>query len=218
MHYNLISNFFSFSSIAGMAADSWQAFVDRFMVLREADMQEKDCIREKILKLIDIYYDALDAVKTGKKVSFLSTSHFPQWLFLSFELWLLGCFRRRSELYDRPWVSSSSVQWVNQSITANWNERLRSVWAEGVLPYVLPKENSNISLLILSCNSSNFYPLILWKKVKIPPGLRADKYPHYMERGESSEFQSTSILGQIYDTVVEFQSFRIGMNSSLMLQ
>lgn len=61
-----------------MAADSWQAFVDRFMVLREADMQEKDCIREKILMLIEIYYDAIDAVKTGKKVSFLSTSHFPQ--------------------------------------------------------------------------------------------------------------------------------------------
>ncbi|GAA0175016.1 RNA metabolism protein [Lithospermum erythrorhizon] len=57
------------SSISmGVAADSWLAHMDWFLMLGDADVEQKKYLRQKILKLIDIYYDALDAPKSGKKV------------------------------------------------------------------------------------------------------------------------------------------------------
>lgn len=60
----------SFSLNMAVAADSWQAFMDRLLVLGDEDANEIDGLRQKMLKLVDIYYDALDAPKSGKKVSF----------------------------------------------------------------------------------------------------------------------------------------------------
>ncbi|KAK1397076.1 RNA-dependent RNA polymerase [Heracleum sosnowskyi] len=51
----------------GVAADSWMAFTDRFLTLDD-NSSEKINLKRKMLKLIDIYYDALDAPKTGKEV------------------------------------------------------------------------------------------------------------------------------------------------------
>ena len=53
-----------------VAADSWLAFMDCLLVLRDENAGDTDGLRQKILKLVDIYYDALDAPKSGKKVSF----------------------------------------------------------------------------------------------------------------------------------------------------
>ncbi|KAK4351547.1 hypothetical protein RND71_030860 [Anisodus tanguticus] len=39
------------------------------------------------------------------------------------------------------------------------------------------------------------------KKVSIPHDLKANKFPHYMEKGNAFSYHSTSILGQIYDHV-----------------
>lgn len=50
------------------AADSWLAFMDRLLVLGDENASERDVLRRKMLKLVDIYYDALDAPKSGKKV------------------------------------------------------------------------------------------------------------------------------------------------------
>ncbi|XP_076912882.1 putative RNA-dependent RNA polymerase 5 [Bidens hawaiensis] len=55
------------SSAAGTAAHSWMAFMDRYLILQDGD-NEKDAIKNKMLHLIDLYYDALDAAKSGKKV------------------------------------------------------------------------------------------------------------------------------------------------------
>ncbi|XP_076939007.1 putative RNA-dependent RNA polymerase 4 [Bidens hawaiensis] len=43
------------------------AFMDRYLIL-QADDDEKEAIKNKMLHLIDLYYDALDAAKSGKKV------------------------------------------------------------------------------------------------------------------------------------------------------
>ncbi|XP_011093632.1 probable RNA-dependent RNA polymerase 5 isoform X1 [Sesamum indicum] len=51
------------------AADSWLAFMDRLLTLGDDRTFEKDCLREKMIHLIDIYYDALDAPKSGKRVN-----------------------------------------------------------------------------------------------------------------------------------------------------
>ena len=53
-----------------VAAHSWLAFMDRLLVLRDENAGDTDGLRQQILKLVDIYYDALDAPKSGKKVSF----------------------------------------------------------------------------------------------------------------------------------------------------
>ncbi|XP_060180077.1 probable RNA-dependent RNA polymerase 3 isoform X2 [Lycium barbarum] len=87
-----------------VAADSWLAFMDRLLMLRGDDVDEMHSLKGKMLHLIDIYYDALDAPKSGKKVS-------------------------------------------------------------------------------------------------IPRDLKANKFPHYMEKGNPFSYHSTSILGQIYDHV-----------------
>lgn len=51
------------------AADSWLALMDRLLVLGDNCVSEMESIMMKMLQLIDLYYDALDAPKSGKKVS-----------------------------------------------------------------------------------------------------------------------------------------------------
>ncbi|PIN13666.1 RNA-directed RNA polymerase QDE-1 [Handroanthus impetiginosus] len=86
------------------AANSWLAFMDRLLTLGDHRASEKNCLRKKIIQLIDIYYDAIDAPKSGKRV------HFPN-------------------------------------------------------------------------------------------NLKAEMYPHHMERGPEYSYHSSSILGQIYDII-----------------
>ncbi|KAH6827519.1 hypothetical protein C2S53_007864 [Perilla frutescens var. hirtella] len=52
----------------GIAADSWLAYMDRLLSLGDDRAIEKNSLNQKMVKLIDIYYDALDAPKSGKKV------------------------------------------------------------------------------------------------------------------------------------------------------
>lgn len=54
-----------------MAADCWLMYMDRLLTLGAECAEQKQVLREKILELIDIYYDALDASKSGLKVSYL---------------------------------------------------------------------------------------------------------------------------------------------------
>lgn len=58
----------------GKAADSWLVYMDRMLTLGDDCADEKATLRQKIDQLIDIYYDALDAPKKGKKVGFLNIS------------------------------------------------------------------------------------------------------------------------------------------------
>ncbi|XP_031107582.1 probable RNA-dependent RNA polymerase 5 isoform X3 [Ipomoea triloba] len=51
------------------AADSWLALMDRLLVLGDNCESEMEAIMVKMLELIDLYYDALDAPKSGKKVN-----------------------------------------------------------------------------------------------------------------------------------------------------
>ncbi|OVA20232.1 RNA-dependent RNA polymerase [Macleaya cordata] len=70
-------------ALTGTAADCWMAFMDRLLTLGDDCAKEKECMKEKMLQLIDIYYDALDAPKTGKKVEIpnnLRVNKFPHFL------------------------------------------------------------------------------------------------------------------------------------------
>lgn len=42
--------------------------MDQYLSLGENDVHNKHVINEKLLKLVDLYYDALDAPKSGKTV------------------------------------------------------------------------------------------------------------------------------------------------------
>ncbi|KAL6585997.1 hypothetical protein OROMI_002642 [Orobanche minor] len=91
------------------AAESWLTFMDRLLTLGDDCTTEKSYLKGKMIHLVDIYYDALDAPKSGKKV-------------------------------------------------------------------------------------------------KVPEELKAEKSPHYMERSPELTFHSSSVLGQIYDTVVAYEN------------
>ncbi|KAK1313450.1 putative RNA-dependent RNA polymerase 4 [Acorus calamus] len=65
------------------AADSWLAYMDRLLTLSDECVEEKECLREKMLQLVDIYYDAVDAPKSGLKVEVpneLKTERFPHFM------------------------------------------------------------------------------------------------------------------------------------------
>ncbi|XP_027065193.2 probable RNA-dependent RNA polymerase 5 isoform X1 [Coffea arabica] len=84
-----------------VAADSWLAFIDRLLILGDDNAKEKDALKENMLKLIDIYYDALDAPKRGTKVIVpeeLKAERFPHYMGKD------GSYRSTSvlgDIYDR---------------------------------------------------------------------------------------------------------------------
>ncbi|KAK4753975.1 hypothetical protein SAY87_002079 [Trapa incisa] len=53
------------SYAVSMAADSWQALMDRLLMIGDDLPQEKYLIEQNLLRLVDIYYDALDQLKKG---------------------------------------------------------------------------------------------------------------------------------------------------------
>ncbi|KAK1421861.1 hypothetical protein QVD17_24543 [Tagetes erecta] len=68
--FRLLFSMKTHSSAAATAADSWMAFMDRYLTLQDdgGDDDEKHAIQTKMLHLVDLYYDALNAPKSGKKV------------------------------------------------------------------------------------------------------------------------------------------------------
>ena len=66
-----------------MAADSWLAIMDRFLTLGDESAKQKHEMNKNMLKLTDIYYDALDAPKKGAKVDLppdLQVGTFPHYM------------------------------------------------------------------------------------------------------------------------------------------
>ncbi|TYH60945.1 hypothetical protein ES332_D07G014600v1 [Gossypium tomentosum] len=64
-----------------VAADNWSAIMDRFLTVEDSKSSEKT--KENLKKLIDLYYEALDASKTGKKVKVpeeLRVALFPHYM------------------------------------------------------------------------------------------------------------------------------------------
>lgn len=53
----------------GTAANCWLTLMDRLLT-PGVSQSEKDSVKTKMLELVDIYYWALDAPKTGDKVIF----------------------------------------------------------------------------------------------------------------------------------------------------
>ncbi|XP_019052370.1 PREDICTED: probable RNA-dependent RNA polymerase 3 isoform X1 [Nelumbo nucifera] len=71
------------SKALGIAADSWLAFMDRLLTLGDECSSEKECLKKKMLQLVDTYYDALDAPKNGIKVEVpkcLQAEKFPHFM------------------------------------------------------------------------------------------------------------------------------------------
>ncbi|CAI0543502.1 unnamed protein product [Linum tenue] len=76
---------FNASSTAGMAAESWLAMMDRLLIAEfDGTIDVNKCaLKKNILSVIDIYYDALDAPKSGAKVELppkLKMDRFPHYM------------------------------------------------------------------------------------------------------------------------------------------
>ncbi|CAN6456713.1 unnamed protein product [Victoria cruziana] len=78
-----LANRFHPSNTISMAADSWLVYMDRLLTLGDDCEGERRCLAEKMLRLTNIFYDALDAQKTGKKVEVtkdLKADQYPHYL------------------------------------------------------------------------------------------------------------------------------------------
>ncbi|XVE54202.1 hypothetical protein DITRI_Ditri03aG0061400 [Diplodiscus trichospermus] len=65
------------------AADNWMAIMDRLLTLEDGNSTEKALVKKNLLRLVDLYYEALDAPKKGKKVEVpedLRVSVFPHYM------------------------------------------------------------------------------------------------------------------------------------------
>ncbi|MCO5612149.1 hypothetical protein L7F22_066411 [Adiantum nelumboides] len=63
--------FFEPSFVKGQAANTWLALMDKYVSFCNVGCSDKS-LMQKCLRLVDIYYEALDAEKTGKKVKSLT--------------------------------------------------------------------------------------------------------------------------------------------------
>ncbi|KAF7813875.1 putative RNA-dependent RNA polymerase 5 [Senna tora] len=155
-----LKNRFQPSYTVGVAAESWKALMDRMLTLRDdcpKEMEEKERVKENILKLIDIYYEALDAPKSGGKKKPLVRSR------------------------KQAGVHSGFMHLQQQSIPTGVEER-----------------KTIVSLFLRNRDRRR------GRKIEVPKELKAEIYPHYMEKENS--YTSTSILGLIYDEVETYQS------------
>ncbi|XP_058206703.1 probable RNA-dependent RNA polymerase 5 isoform X2 [Rhododendron vialii] len=74
---------FQQSNSMGVAADSWTAFMDRLLILGDSCAEETERMKVTMHQLVDTYYDALDAPKSGKKVVIpdeLKAEKFPHYM------------------------------------------------------------------------------------------------------------------------------------------
>ncbi|KAJ7973795.1 RNA-dependent RNA polymerase [Quillaja saponaria] len=79
-----LSTRFQPSYAVAEAAGSWVALMDRLLTPKNVSMEEQERGKKKLFKLIDIYYEALDAPKKGgKKVDVpkeLKVDMFPHYM------------------------------------------------------------------------------------------------------------------------------------------
>ncbi|CAL2274878.1 unnamed protein product [Prunus armeniaca] len=65
------------------ASDSWLAKMDRLLILGDSSNSEKARVKANMLRLVDLYYEALDAPKKGGKVVIpeeLKSNQFPHYM------------------------------------------------------------------------------------------------------------------------------------------
>ncbi|XWS26784.1 hypothetical protein CRYUN_Cryun26dG0059900 [Craigia yunnanensis] len=65
------------------AADNWLAIMDRLLTLEDSNSTEKVLVKKNLLCLINLYYEALDAPKSGKKIEIpedLRVAVFPHYM------------------------------------------------------------------------------------------------------------------------------------------
>ncbi|XP_022732295.1 probable RNA-dependent RNA polymerase 3 isoform X2 [Durio zibethinus] len=71
------------SYATSLAANNWLAIMDQFLTLEDSNSCEKALLKKNLLRLIDLYYEALDAPKTGKEIEVpedLRVAGFPHYM------------------------------------------------------------------------------------------------------------------------------------------
>lgn len=68
----------------------------------------------------------------------------------------------------------------------------------------------NLKQFINILKSTKIFPT--FKQIEVPEGLKAELFPHFMEKEEKISYRSTSILGKIYDTVKAYEDRDLSSN------
>ncbi|KAI3991017.1 hypothetical protein MKX01_026201 [Papaver californicum] len=168
------------SNCIGLAANSWLGLMDRLLIMGEENTKEKKNLKGKILQLSEIYYDALDAAKTGKKVKFLFCSQqvsVPKNLRAEKSPHFL---RKNDSDTDYSVYHSTSVLGLIYDTVESYEESSK---LQGLEVRKLPSFDGEIPR---SC-------LVLWKE-------RYDKYQGEMSRAmQESEY----VKGKLADAVIQ---------------
>lgn len=70
----------------------------------------------------------------------------------------------------------------------------------------------NINLLIDIYYDALDAPKKGGRRIEVPEGLKAELFPHFMEKNEKKTYRSTSILGKIYDKVKAYEDMDLSSN------
>ncbi|EOY15730.1 RNA-dependent RNA polymerase family protein, putative isoform 1 [Theobroma cacao] len=73
----------AFSNAMAIASDNCMAVMDRLLTLEDSNSPEEFLLKKNLQRLIDLYYESLDAPKTGKKIEVpreLRADAFPHYL------------------------------------------------------------------------------------------------------------------------------------------
>lgn len=138
---------FAPSNAISVAAESWLVFMDRLLTPKVTNVEECEGLKQKMQKLTNIHYEALDAPKTGKKVEVpkdLQPEKKPHFLCKNPEDICLDKFYMSAsvlgEIYDKASsydaVESYEIWTIPCFQDANVGE-LRTVWREHYVQYKL---------------------------------------------------------------------------------
>ena len=58
--------------------------------------------------------------------------------------------------------------------------------------------------------STRLFPTL--QQIEVPEALKAELFPHFMEKHEKKTYRSTSILGKIYDKVKAYEDMDLSSN------
>jgi hypothetical protein len=58
--------------------------------------------------------------------------------------------------------------------------------------------------------STRLFPTL--EQIEVPEALKAELFPHFMEKNEKKTYRSTSILGKIYDKVKAYEDMDLSSN------
>ncbi|KAK4391719.1 putative RNA-dependent RNA polymerase 5 [Sesamum angolense] len=175
------------------AADSWLTFMDRLLTLGDDRASEKHSLKKKIIQLIDIYYDALDAPKSGKKLPLETVTLLSKQLMEKFngcpKLYRLQAFKNEAVPGKGKYSLNGNQQFM-QVIHQYWGN-FKSI--------ILADDGANLTVLHLFQKSGNCLALTIQSLSYTSSGQLAPCMEESAKNTEEIYEEAIAIYHVVYD-------------------